>query len=240
MTRGIIKLCGIRTPADARAAAAAGADLIGLVFAPSKRQVTLSIARAIVQSLDGLPARPLVVGLFVNVPATEVLRLAEAVPLDLIQLCGDEPAAYLDGLDRPVLRSLRLGPGTSRAQVCALVRTYFERPRPPRALVVDAHVPGHYGGTGTLADWELARELATEFPVILAGGLHPGNVVRAIEVARPVGVDVSSGIESDGRKDPIKMRVFVESARAAFASLNREGPSWPLERQRMSAWKEEL
>ncbi len=239
MTRGIVKLCGMRAPEDARAAAAAGADLIGLVFAPSKRQVTLSVARAIVQSLDDLPVRPPVVGLFVNAPATEVLRLAEAVPLDLIQLCGDEPAAYLDALDRPVLRSLRLGPGSSRAQVCALAEAYFERPRPPRALVVDAHVPGHYGGTGTLADWELAAELATEFPVILAGGLHPGNVARAIEVARPVGVDVSSGIESDGRKDPVKMRVFVESARAAFASLNREGPSWPLERQRTIAWKEE-
>uniref|UniRef100_A0A831TCF5 N-(5'-phosphoribosyl)anthranilate isomerase n=1 Tax=Thermorudis peleae TaxID=1382356 RepID=A0A831TCF5_9BACT len=237
---GIVKLCGMRTPEDALAAAAAGADLIGLVFAPSRRQVSLSLACAIVQELETLPARPAVVGLFVNAPAAEVLRLAETVPLDLIQLCGDEPAAYLDSLDRPVLRTLRLRPDITSREARALATTYFERSRPPRALVVDAHVPGQFGGTGTLADWELAAELATEFPVVLAGGLHPGNVAQAIARVRPAGVDVSSGIETQGRKDPARMRAFVVRARAAFAALDEEARDLSLEPQPTVVWKEEL
>jgi phosphoribosylanthranilate isomerase len=236
---GIVKLCGMRTPENALAAAAAGADLIGLVFAPSKRQVSLAVARAIVEAMQELPARPLVVGLFVNALVAEVYRLAEAIPLDLIQLCGDEPPAYLDDLDRPVLRALRLRPGTTIAEARALAAAYFERPRPPRALVVDAHVPGSYGGTGTVADWELAAELAAEFPVILAGGLRPGNVAQAITMVRPIGVDVSSGIETEGRKDPARMRAFVESARAAFAAFDQGTWSSSVVLQPTLAWKEE-
>lgn len=237
---GIVKLCGMRTPEDALAAAAAGADLIGLVFAPSKRRVSLAVARAIVETVQGLPARPMVVGLFVNAPAAEVHRLAEAVPLDLIQLCGDEPPAYLDDLDRPVLRALRLRSGTTSAEARALAAAYFERSRPPRALVIDAHVPGHYGGTGAVADWELAAELAAEFPVILAGGLHSGNVAQAITRVRPAGVDVSSGIEAEGRKDPARMHAFVKSARAAFAALDQGARDLSPELQPTLAWKEEL
>jgi len=237
---GIVKLCGMRTPENALAAAAAGADLIGLVFAPSKRQVSLAVARAIVEAMQELPARPLVVGLFVNALVAEVYRLAEAIPLDLIQLCGDEPPAYLDDLDRPVLRALRLRSGTTSAEARALAAAYFERSRPPRALVIDAHVPGHYGGTGAVADWELAAELAAEFPVILAGGLHSGNVAQAITRVRPAGVDVSSGIEAEGRKDPARMHAFVKSARAAFAALDQGARNLSPELQPTLAWKEEL
>jgi phosphoribosylanthranilate isomerase len=239
MKQGIVKLCGIRTPSDAQAAAEAGADLVGLVFAPSKRQVTLSAARAIVDALASLPTRPRVVGLFVNAPVSQVHALADAVPLDCIQLCGEEPPSYLDLLDRPVLRSLPLGPRTSPNEARALSTAYFERRRPPLALVVDALVPGHYGGTGAVANWELAAELAREFSLLLAGGLHPGNVARAIEIVQPAGVDVSSGIERDGQKDPDLMRSFVESARAAFATLTGSRTSLPDARPRATAWKEE-
>jgi len=234
----IVKLCGIRTPTDALAAAEAGADLIGLVFAPSKRQVTLSAAQAIVDALADVPARPRIVGLFVNAPVSQVLILTQAVPLEYIQLCGEEPPCYLDALDRPVLRSLPLGPHTSADEARALATTYFERRNPPLALVIDALVPGHYGGTGAVANWELAAELAREVPIVLAGGLHPGNVAQAIEVVRPSGVDVSSGIERDGQKDPELMRKFVASARAAFAALP-EGPvDMANAHNRSMRWKE--
>ncbi|GBD17093.1 N-(5'-phosphoribosyl)anthranilate isomerase [bacterium HR26] len=106
--------------------------------------------------------------------------------------------------------------------------------------MIDAHVPGHYGGTGAVADWELAAELAAEFPVILAGGLHSGNVAQAITRVRPAGVDVSSGIEAEGRKDPARMHAFVKSARAAFAALDQGARNLSPELQPTLAWKEEL
>lgn len=218
VTGGTVKLCGMRRVEDVLAAAEAGADLVGLVFAPSKRRIQPTVGRSVVDALSALRRRPLVVGLFVNAGIDEIQEIAEHVSLDAVQLCGDEPPGYEDALTLPVYRVLRLYPGETFSDARARASRYFERARPPRALVIDAHVPGQYGGTGTVADWELAARLAREFPVVLAGGLTPENVARAIETVRPAGVDVSTGIETDGLKDPVKMRAFVAAARAAFAA----------------------
>ncbi|MEI7642799.1 MAG: phosphoribosylanthranilate isomerase [Chloroflexales bacterium] len=202
----IIKICGLRTLEHALVAAEAGADLIGLVFAPSRRQVSLAEARAIAAAVRGLPApRPQIVGLFVNTPAFEINAVADSVGLDLVQLSGDESLVDAAGITRQIIKSIRMdGSAREAAWISAGAR-----------LLVDAHVPGAYGGTGARADWPQAAGLARCAPLILAGGLDPMNVAEAIAQVRPQGVDVSSGVEEGGVKRAALIRAFVAAARTA-------------------------
>ncbi len=218
----IVKICGLRRADHASAAAAAGADWIGLVFAASKRRVSVAEASAIAAALREGPAPPpLLAGLFVNETPATIAAIAEAVGLDLIQLSGDEPVDDADALPLPVLKTIRLtGTPAERAWIARAQRAQAESQAisartPPRVvLLVDAHVPGAYGGTGTPADWSRAATLAAEAPLILAGGLHPANVARAIATVRPIGVDVSSGVETDGVKDPARIEAFIAAVRS--------------------------
>ena len=216
MAAGWVKLCGIRTIAEALTAARANADAIGFVFAPSRRQVTVSAAKEIARGVRALAPELLIVGVFVNAAPEEINDVVDTVGLDLVQLSGDEPLAVIPQLTRPVLRSVRVT-ATNAEAAMQFARQAFASRKPPFALLVDAHVPGRYGGTGQRADWALAAALAAEWPVVLAGGLTPENVGEAITQVRPFGVDTSSGIETDGQKDPAKMQAFVAASRAAFA-----------------------
>ncbi|MDI3339863.1 MAG: phosphoribosylanthranilate isomerase [Sphaerobacter sp.] len=222
MNQGLVKICSLGRPADARAAVAAGADLVGLIFAPARRQVTPEAAAAILAALRSGPGpAPRAVGVFVDEDPARINTLAARLALDLVQLSGDEPPATLAALDRPALKTLRLPPGTDRDAARRLAERYLAAPVPPVALIVEGWVRGAAGGTGHLADWDLAAALAREYPVILAGGLRPDNVAAAIRTVRPRGVDVSSGVEvpgAVGRKDPDRIRAFVAAARAAFAA----------------------
>lgn len=219
----IVKICGLRRADHASAAAAAGADWIGLVFAASKRRVSVAEASAIATALRERPAPPpLLAGLFVNESPATIAAIAHAVGLDLIQLSGDEPVEYADALPLPVLKAVRLtGAPAEQAWIARAQREQPERRAisartPPRVLLlVDAHVPGAYGGTGAPADWSRAAALAARTPLMLAGGLHPANVARAIATVRPVGVDVSSGVETEGVKDPAKIEAFIAAVRSA-------------------------
>ncbi|MBX0327281.1 phosphoribosylanthranilate isomerase [Oscillochloris sp. ZM17-4] len=205
----IIKICGLRTAEHAIVAADAGADMIGLVFAPSRRQVSVEQAVAIVAALRRIPPpHPKIVGLFVNTPPAAVNATADAVGLDLVQLSGDESLADAAGVSRPILKSIRMdGSEREAAWVGAGVR-----------LLVDAHVAGAYGGTGARADWAAAAELSRRAPIMLAGGLDPASVAAAIAQVRPWGVDVSSGVEEDGDKSAAKIRAFIAAARGAARS----------------------
>lgn len=208
-----VKICGVRSAAHALAAAEAGADLIGVVFAPSRRQVSAEEASAIRAALDSLPRRPDLVGLFVNAAPDLIVQTAERCGLDVIQLSGDEPLSLLHALPgRRVLRAVRLDGRQGERE--------WLRPGPQHdhiRLLVDAHVPGSYGGTGVVADWGSAAELARRAPILLAGGLTPENVAAAVSQVRPWGVDVSSGVETDGVKDVAKIRAFITAARAAVS-----------------------
>jgi phosphoribosylanthranilate isomerase len=217
-----VKICGITTTGDAQAAARAGADAIGLNFyRGSPRFVTEEQARAIVECL---PPGVVRVGLFVDTAAAEVCETFSRLGLDLIQLHGDQPPEFLAGLGgRPVMRAFRLG----SAGLMPL-RQYLERCKQlgclPRLVLIDAHVPGVFGGTGTVADWRVARECADDRslpPLVLAGGLTPMNVAEAIHTVRPAAVDTASGVEhAHGRKDPAAMTAFVTAARAALHLVN--------------------
>lgn len=207
----LVKICGLRTVEHALAAASAGADMVGLVFAPSRRRVTAEQAATIAAAIRGLPApRPLVVGLFVHEPPASIAAVAASVGLDLAQLSGDEPPEDADALAMPLLKSVRLDGSPREAD-------WVARAGERLTLLVDAHVPGAFGGTGAIADWARAAELARCAPVLLAGGLSPENVAQAIAAVRPRGVDVSSGVETDGAKDSAKIEAFIRAARAAQA-----------------------
>jgi phosphoribosylanthranilate isomerase len=220
-----IKICGITQPELALSAAELGVDMIGLVFAASRRRVGLvegrAIRRALTEREQRGEARPLVVGVFVNEPAHQVLRIAREVGLDMVQLSGDESVADVARCAERyrVIKGFRFPPAMAPQEAIDLVGDYVERgPRGRVRALVDAHRPGEYGGTGHLADWSLAAALAAHFPIILAGGLSPANVAQAIGSVLPWGVDVSSGVEVDNRKDPELMRKFVSAVRDKLAA----------------------
>jgi len=219
----LVKICGLREPTHALAAAEAGADFIGLVFAESRRRVSVDQARAIVCTLgEPLVARqgrgaehieallrrkrPLVVGVFADADAESVNCTADAVGLDVVQLSGDEPWDMCARLSRPVLKAMKVRDGTSAGEIIAGLR-------PGAIPLLDTHVEGALGGTGRPFDWSVAAEVARRFPIVLAGGLTPENVGEAVRRVRPWAVDVSSGVETDGAKDVVKMRAFVAAVR---------------------------
>jgi phosphoribosylanthranilate isomerase len=213
----LIKICGLRTVDLALAAATAGADLIGLVFASSRRQVTVAEAQQIAAAVRALPPpRPLIVGLFVNEPAAHVADIAAAVGLEAIQLSGDEPPDYPIPHGLPVIKAIRMtDTPLEQAWLARIAATpTVGQGLPPLTALIDAHVTGAYGGTGIQADWGRAAHIARQVPTILAGGLTPANVAQAIATVQPMGVDVSSGVERDGEKDPTLIRAFIAAARS--------------------------
>ncbi len=221
MNQVLVKVCGVRTPVDARVAADVGADLIGLVFAPSSRRVTIETAEHIADRVRSHSVQaPALIGVFVNEPVEWVAEICERIDLAAVQFHGDEPPEAIAAVNRPVVKALRLGAAATLDDARRVAERYLTSAVPAIALLVDSHVPGHYGGTGTRGNWELTARLAEEYPVILAGGLCPETVVSAIETVLPLGVDVSSGVETGGIKDHDKIRSFVSAARRAVAPVH--------------------
>lgn len=207
MTR--IKCCGMTRTGDALLAAQLGADAIGLVFtARSRRQVTLARAREIVAALPPFVAT---VALFMDDEASLVQQVLDEVRPTLLQFHGNESDDWCAQFGRPFLKAIAMGGG---AAALSRLREY------PRAagLLLDGHATGEAGGSGRTFDWSLLpRGLAQ--PLILAGGLHAGNVGDAVRAARPWAVDVASGVESaPGIKDPARLGAFIRAVRAADAA----------------------
>jgi phosphoribosylanthranilate isomerase len=201
-----VKICGVRTVEQARAVVDAGANMLGFIFyPPARRYVEPALAREIVAALPNGQVR--IVGVFVNEEPARMREVAEMVELDLIQLSGDEPTALNADLARPVVRTVHVDASTTADEIA-------ERARGAALTHLDTKRSGHYGGTGQAFDWRIARSAGELGPVLLAGGLDPTNVGKAIDVAAPWGVDVSSGVESDGVKDSAKIEAFVRAVRA--------------------------
>ena len=214
----VVKICGLRDPEHAAVAAAAGADLIGFIFAPARRQVTAATARScIAAARAAAPDRNLfAVGVFVDAPASEIVRIAEEAGIDAIQLHGSEKPESLQHLPAPVLKAFRPRPGIEAAHVVAEINRYRSSSMPPVGILIDGYAEGVLGGTGAVADWGRAKEIGATFPFVLAGGLDPDNVGAAIREVRPLGVDVSSGVEIDGVKTANRIEEFIRAARKAF------------------------
>lgn len=203
MTR--VKVCGITCREDAVAAVEAGADALGFVFVPgTPRCVRPEVAEGIV---GVLPPFITPVGVFMNQPLEEVVRIAARCGLQAIQLHGDEPEAYSRRIPLRVIKAVRV----RDAESLRILPTY-----PAHAFLLDAFVEGQPGGTGTPIAWELAVQAKGHAPIILSGGLRPETVGPAVRRVRPYGVDVSSGVEvSPGRKDHQKVREFIAAVRQA-------------------------
>jgi phosphoribosylanthranilate isomerase len=214
-----IKICGIRSVADAEVVAAAGGDAIGLnFFERSPRFVDHSTAAEIARQSFGKLCR---VGLFVNAPADQVCRTYDELELDLIQLHGDEPPEFLRQLGgRPVMKAFRLA-GDELEAITAYLAEAQRLAAAPRLVLVDAFRPGQFGGTGATVDWQAARrlhDLLGGIPLVLAGGLVPGNVAEAIAAVEPQAVDVASGVESAAAvKEPALIAAFAQNARDAYS-----------------------
>jgi phosphoribosylanthranilate isomerase len=217
MTR--IKICGIKEEAHALAVAEAGADFIGMVFASSPRRVNRVQAEKIVSALKRGKATTGVVGVFVNRPVASVRRIADFCHLDWIQLSGDEPWEYCHELAMPVIKVIRVSSRHRPEQVCAdLAYGTKILGAQEHIFLLDSNVREKYGGTGRVFNWKLAKPIAEQFPVIVAGGLTPGNIAEAIRTVAPWGVDVSSGVETRGVKDMNKIMKFIEAVRKADGS----------------------
>jgi indole-3-glycerol phosphate synthase/phosphoribosylanthranilate isomerase len=203
-----VKICGITNAEDARMAAAAGADAVGFVFWPkSPRAVDAATARAIAAALPPFVLR---VGVFVDASPEEMRKVADEVGLDIVQLHGQEPPEDVARAPRRAVKAIRVGPGFRPEEALRYDGT-------AAALLVDTRADGAGpGGTGQTFDWSLVRPVRERTPfLVLAGGLTPDNVGEAIAAVRPDAVDVSSGVESaPGRKDPAKVRAFVDAVRA--------------------------
>ena len=207
-----MKICGITRPEDAVAAAEAGADAIGLVFAESPRRIDEGQARAI---LEALPPFVTPVALFVNETAATIRGVCRALSVRTVQLSGDEPPALARELasDLCIIKAFHVREERDLAGIADY---------PAAAYLLDSRVPGRHGGTGVAFDWSLAARVDVPRPVILAGGLCPGNVAEAVRQVRPYAVDVSSGVEAKpGIKDAARVRAFVEAARAALEAARR-------------------
>jgi phosphoribosylanthranilate isomerase len=224
-----VKICGLMRPEDTEAAIVAGADFLGVVFADSRRQQTIESARDILSSLpdraglpfyltvtEGYPAeewyyqaasriervldeRPLVVGVFEGQDSAAINKVSAEVGLDMAQVGAADPWELFGELDRHTIKTVRGGSAS-----------FGEMRVGPYLCLLDSEC----SGSGTSFPWERAARVARNMPVMLAGGLTPDNVHRAIETVRPWAVDVSSGIETNGQKDPIKIRDFVQAAKA--------------------------
>ena len=212
MSRTRIKICGITSAEDAAVAVEAGADAIGVVFAPSPRQVTIVQAAAALAAVPPPVAR---VGVFVNAPAEEVERAVAACGLTAVQFSGDESADDCDRAPSPVVKTVRIGMDFG-----------LEGVEPFRdhaaALLLDTYHADKAGGTSQTFDWRSLGAVPGWAPFFVAGGLTPDNVGECVAVLRPFAVDVSSGVErGPGVKDHQKVKAFCAAVRAADGEVSR-------------------
>lgn len=202
----MVKICGLIDLDSALAAAEAGADAVGFVFAPGRRRVAPGTAREIIRRL---PPKVLTVGVFVDEDAETVREIAAHCGLGALQFHGREDPDYCRRFRVKVIKAFGVGNGPA-VELERAAAGY-----PVWSILLDTYSAGRAGGTGRTFDWRLIAPLTFSRPVILAGGLNPGNVRAAVAAVRPYGVDVSTGVETGGVKDPAKIRIFVKLAKEA-------------------------
>ena len=218
-----VKIDGIRELGHALTAAHADADYIGLVFVPERRRrVAPDMAWEIVVGIrDGCPKPPRVVGLFAGQPLEEVFSLSIDCGLDVAQLCGGESLEFCDQLRAAtgvqVIRVVHV-PAAGEDVSDGIAETLERFQANGHLITLDRLVAGLQGGTGQSFDWNTASQLAQRgYDFFLAGGLTPDNVARAVATVQPWGVDVSTGVETNGVKDNAKIRAFIANAKNGSA-----------------------
>jgi phosphoribosylanthranilate isomerase len=205
-----IKFCGCTNWHDAMLAVETGADAIGMIFAPSTRRITESDAKYIAEKL---PPFITPVGVFVNPTREEIDRARDIFPDLVVQLSGDEPASFVSSLDGKIIKAVHVA---ENATTESLERACNDHPR--AIILFDTKDPVRAGGTGTAFPWRVVAPIARSRQVIVAGGLNPENVSQCVRTVRAFGVDVRSGVETEGRKDAMKMRAFVQAVKETDAA----------------------
>jgi len=205
-----VKFCGCTSAEDAAEAVAAGADAIGVIFAPSPRRVDLAGVAAIAAVL---PERVEAVGVFVDPQAGEIEAVAAVFPRMIPQFSGGEPPAFVARYGARAIKAIHVGPDDDELHLEALCERYAGV-----RLLFDTKVDGKAGGTGRTFPWERVAAIARRRDAIVSGGLDATNVAACVRTVRPYGVDVRSGIERDGRKDPAMMLAFRDAVRSADAA----------------------
>ena len=210
-----LKICGLKDYDSANIAIESGADFLGFVFVPGARRcLEINHAKKIIEKLkikhtDRLPN---LVGLFANQTIGRVNKNVNKLNLDLAQLCGDETHEYVKAIDIPTIKQVKVVEYNQLDISIAKVREQVESILSYGSMIVlDKYESSSYGGTGKKFNWDIAAELSGTYNLILAGGLNCDNIVDAISQVAPWGVDVSSGIETDGIKDESKIRKFSAS-----------------------------
>lgn len=188
-----------------------GADAVGMIFAPSPRRITESAAKHIAEHL---PPFITPVGVFVDPTRDDIARAREIFPDLVVQLHGSESPSFVSSIDGKVIKTIHVAHDLTDGS--ALERAANEHPR--AILLFDTVVNGQSGGTGVAFPWRTIAPIARERQVIVGGGLTPENVSNCVRTIRPFGVDVRSGIESDKRKDLLKMRAFVQAVKDTDAA----------------------
>lgn len=200
-----VKLCGCTSRADALLASQCGADAFGMIFAPSSRRITFEAAEDIARHL---PANITPVAVFVNPNEDDVESVRELFPNAFLQFSGEETPEFVARYGERAIKAIHID------DMSANVEERCDR-YPGAFVLFDARQDGMAGGTGRTFDWDQVAAIAARRRVVVAGGLTPLNVAACIARSRPFGVDVRSGIESGGQKDPVKMQAFLDAVRGA-------------------------
>ena len=213
----LIKICGIQDVDNAKVAAESGADLLGMVFVTQRRRtISADVAKSISSSIKALEIpSPKIVGLFSDQPIDEVNQYVESCNLDMVQLCGSESLQYCRSVCCEIIKVVQIPTVSSASSdlsfVYDLIKPYADS---GYYITLDSLNPGYQGGTVHSFDWGIASDISKSgHSFLLAGGLTPDNVSDAIKRVNPLGVDVSTGVETNGIKDPKKIASFIENAR---------------------------
>jgi phosphoribosylanthranilate isomerase len=211
-----IKICGLRSANAAIVASDAGATHLGFNFIERvRRQVSPEDgAQIIADYMSGRKSlnRPHLVGLFRDQDSEFVNETARNAKLDYLQLCGDEDADYISKIDLPIIKMIFVKEASTKSSLTKIVDPLLDE---GHGVILDSGVKSSQGGSGTSFNWALAEGIVDRPNVFLAGGLNPENVQSAIKQLSPWGVDVASGVETDGVKDPERIKAFISAARSA-------------------------
>ncbi|MED3764224.1 phosphoribosylanthranilate isomerase [Ureibacillus terrenus] len=203
-----VKICGLKEPEHVLCAVNAGADFVGFVFAPSRRQITVEQAARLAELV---PAHVKKVGVFVNPSEAEVREAFEKVPLDYVQYHGNEDPDFIKKLGCPSIKAFSIRGAKDVEKAAGYQADYY---------LFDAPGTDYAGGSGKVFDWSLLERLSIpREKVILAGGLNPANVRQAVAAVQPFAVDVSSGVEKNGKKCCELIQSFIQAAAASTQTV---------------------